>query len=444
MLNRGSPSPGSASFPIDSAAQALQRTNLDDVQRPLVHQPNSFPPPRGRGTPPAPSAKRNKPGFKLSDINPDAAIGAANAGLGAGRPSLADAGRRPPSTFDTPFANFNKIVYVLSFFSTVLLIFDLPISDPSGRLNFAGKAVIHASGVDFSNGSSFAINMEQLILEHELGRGNYGTVKKVLHKPTNVAMAMKVRLWISSPHTSSNRLSPPHPPPCFYLRLLQEIRLELDSTRLNGILMELDILHRAVSPFIVEFYGAFFVESCVYYCMEYMDGGSLASLCCFPNGNVSLPPSISSSPGSAWTSSPAPLAEQHLQRIASSMTKGLAFLKDQLGVMHRDVKPTNVLVNRKGEIKLCDFGVSGQLEKSIARTNVGCQSYMAVSHTWLSPCFSTLTILPSPVFGRDSQPERIKGSSPSSSNIDDAFTSYTVSADVWSLGLSIVEIARGK
>jgi mitogen-activated protein kinase kinase len=256
-------------------------------------------------------------------------------------------------------------------------------------LNFAGKAVIHASGVDFSNGSSFTINMEELILEHELGRGNYGTVKRVLHKPTNVAMAMK------------------------------EIRLELDSTRLNGILMELDILHRAVSPHIVEFYGAFFVESCVYYCMEYMDGGSLASLCCFPNGNVSLPPSMSSSPGSAWTYSPAPLTEEHLGCIASSMTKGLAFLKDHLGVMHRDVKPTNVLVNRNGKIKLCDFGVSGQLEKSIARTNVGCQSYMA--------------------------PERIKGSSPSSSsNVDDAFTSYTVSADIWSLGLSIVEIARGK
>ena len=61
------------------------------------------------------------------------------------------------------------------------------------------------------------------------------------------------------------------------------------------------------------------------------------------------------------------------------MTRGLAFLKDKLGVMHRDVKPTNVLVNRKGQVKLCDFGVSGQLEKSIARTNVGCQSYMAVS-----------------------------------------------------------------
>ena len=221
MLNRGSPaSPSSASFSVDSAAQALQRTNLDDVQRPLVHQPNSFPPPstsRGRGTAPAPSAKRNKPGFKLSDINPDAAIGAANAGLGAGRPSLADAGRRFPSKFDTPFANFNKIVYVLAVFFTILLILDLPISDPSGRLNFAGKAVLHAHGVDFSNGSSFAINMEQLALEHELGRGNYGTVKKVLHKPTNVAMAMKVRPCISTPYVTRSLI--PHPVPiCTYLR----------------------------------------------------------------------------------------------------------------------------------------------------------------------------------------------------------------------------------
>ncbi|KIM69054.1 hypothetical protein SCLCIDRAFT_103633 [Scleroderma citrinum Foug A] len=364
MLNRGAAaSAGSASFSIDSTAQALQRTHLNDSAHPLVHQSQSFPPPspspRGRGAPSSTPARRNRPGFKLSDIHGDVGGGAIAAGLGAGRPSLAEASRRTSSTFDTPFANFNKIV------------------DPSGRLNFAGKAVLHATGVDFSNGSSFAINMHQLDLQQELGRGNYGTVKKVLHKPTNVEMAMK----------------------------------------LNGILMELDILHRAITPYIVEFYGAFFVESCVYYCMEYMDGGSLASLCCFPNGNISLPPSISSSPGSAWTSNPAPTNDEQLARIASSMTRGLAFLKDNLGVMHRDVKPTNVLVNRKGQVKLCDFGVSGQLEKSIARTNVGCQSYMA--------------------------PERIKGSSPLN-NVDESFTSYTVSADIWSLGLSIVEIARGK
>ncbi len=53
--------------------------------------------------------------------------------------------------------------------------------------------MLHAQGVDFSNGASYAINMGQLQLDEELGKGNYGTVKKVLHKPTKVAMAMKVR-----------------------------------------------------------------------------------------------------------------------------------------------------------------------------------------------------------------------------------------------------------
>ena len=43
----------------------------------------------------------------------------------------------------------------------------------------------------------------------------------------------------------------------------QEIRLELDDSKLNAILMEMDILHRAVAPEIVEFYGAFFIESYV-------------------------------------------------------------------------------------------------------------------------------------------------------------------------------------
>jgi len=68
----------------------------------------------------------------------------------------------------------------------------LTFSDPSGKLNFNGKAILHADGVDFSNGNSFKINMEELKLLEELGKGQYGTVQKVYHKPTNVTMAMKV------------------------------------------------------------------------------------------------------------------------------------------------------------------------------------------------------------------------------------------------------------
>jgi len=165
--------------------------------------------------------------------------------------------------------------------------------------------------------------------------------------------------------------------------------------------MELDILHRAVAPEIVEFYGAFFIESCVYYCMEFMDAGSLDRV--YEGGITD---------------------EKILARITASMVKGLRFLKDELQIMHRgepslsqvalsetsggreassireieadssssfflvaDVKPTNVLVNTKGQVKLCDFGVSGQLEKSIAKTNIGCETYMAVRFSHFSLAF---------------------------------------------------------
>ncbi|GAC98136.1 STE/STE7 protein kinase [Pseudozyma hubeiensis SY62] len=323
--------------------------------------PSAATPPASSGA--AMGARRNRPGLKLSDMGIGSADGldAANSqrgGMGAGAGRRAPPpGRLPESSgsgksdetgtqqngdaMSTPFSNFSKIV------------------DPSGRLNFGGKAVLHASGVEFGNGTSFKINMAELELLDELGKGNYGTVRKVRHTKTHVEMAMK------------------------------EIRLELDESKLNAIIMELDILHRATAPQIVEFYGAFFIESCVYYCMEYMNAGSLDKLY---GERGSVP-------------------EDVLARITGSMVRGLSFLKDELQIMHRDVKPTNVLINRRGQVKLCDFGVSGQLEKSLAKTNIGCQSYMA--------------------------PERIKGES------QNLLGTYTVASDVWSLGLSMVETTLG-
>ncbi len=218
--------------------------------------------------------------------------------------------------------------------------------------------MVHADGVDFSSGASFKIKMDDFELFEELGKGNYGTVQKVWHKPTKVTMALK------------------------------EIRLELDDSKLKTIITELDILHRATSPYIIDFYGAFFIESCVYYCMEYMDGGSLEVV------------------------AGCDVSEDVLATVTRSVVHGLKFLKDDLKIMHRDVKPTNVLISRSGAVKLCDFGVSGQLDRSLAKTVIGCQSYMA--------------------------PERIKGETTGTT------VSYTAASDVWSLGLSIIEFALGR
>lgn len=48
-----------------------------------------------------------------------------------------------------------------------------------------------------------------------------------------------------------------------------------------------------------------------------------------------------------------------------------------------DIKPSNILVTKKGEIKICDFGVSGELVSSVADTFLGTSYYMAVSNKLL-------------------------------------------------------------
>jgi mitogen-activated protein kinase kinase len=158
--------------------------------------------------------------------------------------------------------------------------------------------------------------------------------------------------------------------------------------------MELDVLHRCVSPYIVDFYGAFFQEGAVYICMEFMDGGSIDKL--YGDG----------------------VPEGVLRKITLATTMGLKSLKDDHNIIHRDVKPTNILMNTRGQIKICDFGVSGNLVASIAKTNIGCQSYMA--------------------------PERISSGGVAQAGANPGGGTYSVQSDIWSLGLTIIECALGR
>ncbi|KAH9224687.1 kinase-like domain-containing protein [Leptodontidium sp. 2 PMI_412] len=272
----------------------------------------------------------------------------------------------------------------------------------NGTLKFKNKAVIHGNGIDFSSGSTFSISLDEVDTLEELGKGNYGTVYKVRHSRPRMrrpGLGLAGNKQMSSTSTASLNdtlsadLSPkPTGSTSGVVMAMKEIRLELDEAKFANIIMELDILHRCLSPYIIDFYGAFFQEGAVYICIEFMDGGSIDKI--YGDG----------------------IPENVLRKLTYATTQGLRTLKDDHNIIHRDVKPTNILVNTRGQVKICDFGVSGNLVASIAKTNIGCQSYMA--------------------------PERISGGGMSQAG--SAGGTYSVQSDIWSLGLSIIECAMGR
>ena len=71
----------------------------------------------------------------------------------------------------------------------------------------------------------------------------------------------------------------------------------------------------------------------------------------------------------------------------------LDYLKRELKVIHRDVKPPNVLLSRNGHIKMCDFGISGYLVNSIVYTVTGSQNYMAVGYICSRPQLPLLSMI---------------------------------------------------
>jgi serine/threonine protein kinase len=151
-------------------------------------------------------------------------------------------------------------------------------------------------------------------------------------------------------------------------------------------------------PFIVSFYDAFMTprENILSFVMEYMDGGSLQHV--VDNGGIQ--------------------DEKVLAMISFQVLSGLQFLHSH-GIIHRDIKPDNLLVNKFGEVKIADFGVScdyGRVEKELkqefssvpplARTHTGTRAFMS--------------------------PERASGER------------YDYAVDIWSFGISILAIALGK
>lgn len=224
------------------------------------------------------------------------------------------------------------------------------------RAPSAGNLISQMASLELGVEFKIDIRAQDLRTIQELGAGNGGSVSRVEHIPTGAVMAKKV------------------------------IHIEAKEAVRRQILRELHIMHECDSPYIVSFYGAFINESSgdVVMCMEFMDCGSLDRI----------------------YKKAGPLTEEIVGHITVAVVEGLTYLYNEHRIVHRDVKPSNILVNSHGQIKLCDFGVSGELINSIADTFVGTSTYMS--------------------------PERIQGGN------------YTVKSDVWSLGISLLELLLGR
>ncbi|KAH8385151.1 hypothetical protein KR200_010600, partial [Drosophila serrata] len=198
--------------------------------------------------------------------------------------------------------------------------------------------------------------------EGEIGRGAFGAVNKMIFKKLDKVMAVK------------------------------RIRSTVDEKEQKQLLMDLEVVMKSNECiYIVQFYGALFKEGDCWICMELMDT------------------SLDKFYKYIYEKQQRHIPESILAKITVATVNALNYLKEELKIIHRDVKPSNILLHRRGDIKLCDFGISGQLVDSIAKTkDAGCRPYMAPERI---------------------DPERAKG--------------YDVRSDVWSLGITLMEVATG-
>lgn len=147
----------------------------------------------------------------------------------------------------------------------------------------------------------------QIIHRGELGAGIGGTVSKVYNIEHRTTWAKKV--------------------------LRQRV---FDRLIIKKTLNEIEHMKRINSDHVVSTFGGYYLNNEICLFMEHMDIGSLGSVIDAINY----------------------IPERFLSRIAKNIVNGLIYLYDEAQIVHYDLKPGNILLNKNGEVKLCDFGIS--------------------------------------------------------------------------------------
>ncbi|XP_011495967.1 PREDICTED: misshapen-like kinase 1 [Ceratosolen solmsi marchali] len=200
-----------------------------------------------------------------------------------------------------------------------------------------------------------------------VGNGTYGQVYKGRHTKTGQLAAIKVMDVTEDEE--------------------EEIKLEINVLKRYSN-------HRNIATY----YGAFIKKSPpgkddqLWLVMEYCGAGSVTDL-------------VKSTKGQS-------LKEEWIAYISREILRGLSYLHSNK-VIHRDIKGQNVLLTDNAEVKLVDFGVSAQLDRTIGRRN----TFIGTPY-WMAP----------EVIACDENPE----------------ATYDNRSDLWSLGITALEMAESQ
>jgi serine/threonine-protein kinase 24/25/MST4 len=203
--------------------------------------------------------------------------------------------------------------------------------------------------------TSLSVRAETLYAKYErLGKGSFGEVFRGEELATGKPVAIKV------------------------------LDLDTDDDDILDIQKEISILARCESEYITRYQGAYLSGSKLWIILDYCGGGSMRSI--LASG---------------------PLSEDVISAVIKQVLLALVYLHKQVGIIHRDIKAANILLTEDGRVKLCDFGVAGQVTMNCLRRN----SFVGTPY-WISP-------------------EIIKRSQ------------YDYKTDIWSLGITVIELATG-